>query len=69
VSKQLRFALLDPVWAQSLDALRAAYLKLDNDPLTAHEREVAANLMNDLVHIWAIENRHTFHLSSRSSAT
>ena len=69
MSKQLRFALLDLVWAHSLDAMRAAYRNLESDSLTAHEREVAANLMNDLVHIWAIENRHTFHLSSRSSAT
>jgi hypothetical protein len=55
VSKQLRFALLDLIWAHSLDALRAAYRKLDAEVLTAHEREVVASLMNDLVHIWALE--------------
>ena len=55
MSKLLRHALLDLIWASSLDTLRAAYRKLENMPLTAHEREAAANLMNELVHIWALE--------------
>ena len=53
MSKQLRFALLDLVWAHSLDALRAAYREHESE-LTAYKREVAASLFNDLVHIWAI---------------
>jgi hypothetical protein len=52
MSKELRFALLDLIWAHSLDALRAAYHELDPEVLTEHEREVAASLMNDLVHLW-----------------
>jgi hypothetical protein len=59
MSKQLRSALLDLVWSGSLDALRAAYRKLEAEHLTAHEREVAANLMNELVHIWALESNQT----------
>jgi hypothetical protein len=59
MSKHLRSALLDLIWARSLDALRAAYRKLENMPLTAHEREVAANLMNELVHTWALESNQT----------
>ena len=42
MSKQLRFALLDLVWAHSLDAMSAAYRGLEKKDLTAHEREVAA---------------------------
>jgi hypothetical protein len=54
MSKQLRFALLDLVWAQSLDAMSAAYRSLEKKDLTAHERKVAATLFNDLVHVWAV---------------
>jgi hypothetical protein len=54
MSKQLRFALLDLVWAHDLEAMRGAYRALENKELTAHEREVAATLFNDLVHIWAL---------------
>jgi hypothetical protein len=59
MSKHLRSALLDLIWAPSLDALRGAYRKIENEPLTAHEREVAAKLMNELVHIWALESSQT----------
>ena len=59
MSKQLRSALLDLVWSGSLDTLRAAYRKLETMPLTAHEREVAANLMNELVHVWALKTDST----------
>jgi hypothetical protein len=54
MSKQLRFALLDLVWAHSLDAVCEAYRSLEKKDLTAHEREIAATLFNDLVHIWAL---------------
>ena len=60
MSKQLRFALLDLIWSGSLDALRAAYRRLETEPLTAHEREVAAKLMNELVHLWALEINQAF---------
>ena len=59
MSKHLRSALLDLIWAPSLDALRSAYRRLEAEPLAAHEREVAANLMNELVHIWALESNQT----------
>jgi hypothetical protein len=59
VSKLLRHALLDLIWSPSLTALQSSYRKLEAMPLTAHEREVAANLMNELVHIWALESNQT----------
>jgi hypothetical protein len=59
MSKHLRSALLDLIWAPSLDALRGAYRKIEDEALTAHEREVVANLMNELVHIWALESNQT----------
>jgi len=47
-------ALLDLVWAHSLDAMCGAYRNLEKNNLTAHERDVAAAIVNDLVHIWAL---------------
>ena len=54
MSTQLRQALLDLAWASTLDALQAAYRRLETKPLTAHEREVVASLFNVLVSNWAI---------------
>jgi hypothetical protein len=54
VSKQLRHALLDLVWAHDLEAMRGAYRALQNKDLAAHEREVAATLFNNLIHIWVV---------------
>jgi hypothetical protein len=58
MSKQLRFALLDPIWAHSLEAMQAAYRQNRDDPLTAHELETMAVVFNELVHHWAL-NRST----------
>jgi hypothetical protein len=53
MSNQLRFALLDLVWAHSLGGMSAAYRSLEKKDLSAHEREVVATLFVSLVHIWA----------------
>jgi hypothetical protein len=53
MSKQLRFALLDLIWSASLERMQKANRNLETKGLTAHEREIAATLFNDLVHIWA----------------
>ena len=50
MSKDLRSALLDLIWSPSLDALQRAYRKLEDEPLTAHERESMAIIFNELVH-------------------
>jgi hypothetical protein len=49
----LRAALLDLIWAHNLPVLQAAYRRLENEPLEDIEREVAAVLFNQLVHVWA----------------
>jgi hypothetical protein len=59
MGRDLRFALLDLVWAHSLDALQTAYRKLQDKPLTAHERESAAIIFNELVHHHALADHHT----------
>jgi hypothetical protein len=59
MSKHLRSALLDLIWAHNLDAMQATYRKHQESQLTAHEAEVVAKLFNELVHIRALENHHT----------
>ena len=55
MSKQLRFALLDLIWAHDRDAMCAAYRKLESAELAAHEREVMAAVFNNLFHFWAVQ--------------
>jgi hypothetical protein len=50
----LRAALLDLVWAHNLPALQASYRQLENEPLQDIEREVAAVLFTQLVHVWTV---------------
>ena len=65
MSKQLRFALLDLLWAHSLEAMQTAYRQHRDSPLTAHELETMAVVFNELTHHWAL-NHHTQHLNARS---
>jgi hypothetical protein len=60
MNQNLRFALLDLIWAGSLDALQRAYRQLEDKSLTAHERETIAIVFNQLVHHWAINEEQLY---------